>query len=106
MDFYEKEYVAAVVNYFWGNGTATPQSVNEKVALVAYEALEEARICSDSMDLVPRPTSGVASIKWALKQLSKIGKRIMYGDTRIYDSCKAQVGINYKHKVMMALRGI
>jgi len=42
MDIYEREYITVVVNFFWGKGTATPQTINEKTALVAYEALEEA----------------------------------------------------------------
>lgn len=62
MDIYDREYLAAVINYFWGQGTATPQSVNEAAALIAYEALSEANVCSESMDLVPRPTYGAAGI--------------------------------------------
>lgn len=106
MDIYEREHVSVVVNFFWGKGTATPQSINENVALVAYEALEEARICSDSMDFVPRPTYGAASIKWIIKQLSKIGKRIISGDTKIYHTCKGQVAARYRSKILMALMGV
>jgi len=106
MDVYDKEYVAAVVNYFWGKGTATPLSVNDQVVLVAYEALEDANVCSDSMDLVPRPAYGALNVKYAIKQLAKIGKRISSGDTSIYNSCKGVVGVRYKSKIMMALMGV
>ena len=106
MGIYEKEYIAAVINYFWGENTATPVSVNEKAALIVYEALEKARICSDSMDYVPRPSSGAANIKWVIIQLAKIGKRISSGNTLIYNSCKGQVGVNYKSKITLALMGL
>jgi len=106
MDIYEREHISVVVNFFWGKGTATPQTVNEGVAMVAYEALEEARVCSDSMDLVPRPTYGAVGIKWIIKQLAKIGKRILSGDTRIYDTCKGQVAARYRSKILMALMGV
>lgn len=106
MDVYDKEYIAAVVNYFWGKGTTTALSVNDKVVLVAFEALEEANVCSDSIDLVPRPAYGALNIKYAIKQLAKIGKRISSGDTSIYNSCKGIVGARYKSKVIMALMGI
>ncbi|PCJ36411.1 MAG: hypothetical protein COA99_13195 [Moraxellaceae bacterium] len=98
--------MSTVVNYFWGKGTTTPISVNEQVVLVAYEALEEANSCSDSMDLVPRPAYGALNIKYAIKQLVEIGKRISFGDTSIYNSCKGIVGVRYKSKIMMALMGV
>jgi hypothetical protein len=106
MDIYEREYITAVVNFFWGKGTATPQTINESAAIVAYEALEEAKVCSDSMDYVPRPTYGASSIKWIIKQLAKIGKRIISGDTKLYDSCKGQVAARYRSKITLALMGM
>jgi len=105
MDIYEREYVAAVINYFWGPKLTTPHSVNESAAIVAYEALEQANICSDSMDLVPRPT-GIPSPTYAIKQLAKIGKRIISGDSSIYHVCKVTVGARYKQKITMALMGV
>lgn len=106
MDVYDREYLAAVINYFWGQGTASPQSVNELAALVAYEALEQANVCSDSMDFVPRPTYGAANVKWVVKQVAKIGKRVMSGDTAIYNACRGAVGVRYKSKINEALMGI
>ncbi len=106
MDIYEREYVSAVVNYFWGKGIATPPNINERVALVVYEALEEAHMCSDTMDLVPRPTYGAANVRWVVIQVAKIGKRILSGNTLIYNSCKGQVGVKYKSKILMALMGV
>lgn len=106
MDVYDKEYVAAVINYFWGKGTTTAMGVTDSAALVAYEALSEASVCSDSMDLVPRPAYGALDIKYAVKQLVNIGKRIASGDSSIYNSCKGAVGVKYKTKIMMALMGV
>ena len=106
MGITDKEYIAIVINYFWGEGTATSQSVNERVVLVVYEALEQAKICSDSMDLVPRPTYGTSSIKMIIIQLAGIGRRIKSGNAKVYNSCRGQVGVNYKSKIKMALMGI
>ncbi|MGQ7273985.1 hypothetical protein [Marinobacter sp. V034] len=106
MDSSEREHIATVLNYFWGGGTATPHSVNENTASVAYEALEEAQSCSASMDLVPRPVFGRPGIGHAVKEVAKIGKRIASGDTEIYESCRRQVASTYRIKIEMALQGI
>lgn len=106
MDIHERQHTAVVINFFWGPGTATPESVNEEAALIAYEALEKAKVCSDTMNLVPRPTLRIINIRYVLKQLSKVGKKIMEGDTRIYHSCRDAVGVHYKSRITMALMGI
>ncbi|SDU15963.1 hypothetical protein [Halopseudomonas salegens] len=106
MDFNDRQYATAVINFFWGAGTTTPEGVNEAAVLATYEALEQANVCSDSMDLVPRPAFGRVNIKYALKQLAGIGKRIMQGDDNIYNSCRAVVGVRYKSKIVMALAGV
>ena len=106
MDNSEKEYVSKVINYFWGPAMSTPMSINEKAALIAYKALEQANLCSDSMDLVPRPKYGVIDVKYAVKQLVKIGKRIALGNTSIYGACKVMVSARYKFEIKMALQGI
>ncbi|WP_250657052.1 hypothetical protein [Alkalimarinus coralli] len=104
MDIYEREYVAAVINYFWGPNLTNAHSVNEPAAQIAFEALAKANVCSDSMDLVPRPTL-IASPGYVVKQLSKIGKRIISGDTSIYNLCKGAVGMGYKSHIQIALMG-
>lgn len=105
MDIYEREYVAAVINYFWGPDITSPQNVTESASVVAYEALEQANVCSSSMDLVPRPV-GLPSSTYAIRQLAKIGKRIISGDSSVYHLCKVTVGGSYRNAVYMALRGI
>lgn len=104
MDVHEREYVSAVINYFWGPNLTTAQGVNEAAAKIAYEALEKANICSDSMDLVPRPTL-IASPGYAVKQLANIGKRIISGDTAVYNVCKNAIGAGYKSAIRIALAG-
>ncbi|TBW58108.1 hypothetical protein EZI54_04430 [Marinobacter halodurans] len=106
MDIYDREYISSLINYFWGEGTASPHSVNNRVAQVAYKALEEAQSCSASMDLVPRPSGVRPGISYIVKQLAKIGKRISSGDTSIYYVCKVQIIATYKAKIVMALKGI
>lgn len=61
----DREYVAAVINFFW-QGLAQPHSVNENAAKVMYEALTEAQGCTASIDLVPRPTY-TPSINYIIK---------------------------------------
>ncbi len=105
MSIYERDYIAAVINYFWGPNLTTSQSVNKSAAIVAYKALEQANVCSNSMDMVPRPM-GIPSSTFAIKELAKIGKRIMSGNTLVYNVCKVRVSASYKTDLLMALRGI
>lgn len=106
MDIYDREYISSLINYFWGEGTASSHTVNERAAQVAYKALEEAQSCSASMDLVPRPSGVKPGISYVVKQLAKIGKRISSGDTSIYYVCKVQVVATYKIEIVMALKGV
>jgi len=104
MNYDEREYVAAAINYFW-NGLAKPHTVNENAAKVLYEALAEAQSCTASIDLVPRPTYKV-SVTYIIKEVSKIGKRIMSGDVSIYNMCRDRVAVNYRTSMEEALLGL
>ena len=104
MDSNDREHVSVVINYFWGEGTAQSHSVNENAAAVVYEALEEAQACSASMDLVPRPTYGLPSISYVVKEVAKIGIRIASDDTKIYEACRKQVANRFRIKIDMALQ--
>lgn len=106
MNHDERAYIATVINYFWGQGTAAPHAVNEESAKVVYEALEESQSCSASMDLVPRPSSGKPGLSYIVKQIAKIGKRMAEGDTAVYEACRVQVARNYKSKIQFALMGL
>ncbi|BCE01363.1 hypothetical protein [Marinicellulosiphila megalodicopiae] len=106
MGINERENILAVINFFWGNGMTTSSAINDNVALVVYKALKEAGICSDSMDLVPRPASGIPSTKWVVKQVAKAGKRVLDGDPSVYNSCKNQVAALYGTELRMALSGL
>lgn len=99
----DREYVAAVINFFW-QGLTQPHSVNEHAAKVMYEALTEAQSCTESMDLVPRPTY-TPSINYIIKEIVKIGQRIMSGDTSLYNMCRDQVSANYKTHIRAAFWG-
>ena len=100
----DREYVAAVIKFFW-QGLAQPPSVNENAAKVMYEALTEAQGCTASIDLVPRPTY-TPSINYIIKEIAKIGQRIMSGDTSLYNMCRDQVAANYKTHIRAALWGL
>ncbi|TBW52566.1 hypothetical protein EZI54_16120 [Marinobacter halodurans] len=104
MNSQDREYVAAVINYFW-RGLAQPHTVNEKAAKVMYEALAEAQSCTASIDLVPRPTY-TPGISWIVKEVAKIGKRIMSGDASVYNMCRDRVAANYRSFIEAALLGL
>ncbi|WP_336146555.1 hypothetical protein [Marinobacter salarius] len=105
MESDQREYVSTVINYFWGEGTSSPETVNEGMAAIAFKALEEAQKCSSTMDFVPRP-SGRPNIKNIIKQVAKVGKRIASGDTQIYETCRTQVAVNYRNQMEMAKQGL
>jgi hypothetical protein len=102
----EKEYVAAVINYFSDSNMITPNRVNEHVAEVAYEALRGASMCSAAMDIVPRPTYSRPGIRYIVKELVGIGKRVAEGDDDIYYICKLAVADVYRTKIRLALIGL
>lgn len=106
MESDQREHISAVINYFWGDGTTSPESVNQGMATIAYEALEEAQSCSAAMDLVPRPVSGRPGGKYIIKQVAKIGKQIASGDTQIYETCRNRVAINFRTQMEMAKQGL
>ncbi|QGZ30304.1 hypothetical protein [Stutzerimonas stutzeri] len=106
MDYHDREYVSAAINYFWGSGTASPDSVNERAAEVVYGAIVEAQACSASMDIVPRPIGGKPGLSYIVKQIARIGKGVVSGDTAFYHVCKVSIGARYKFEVVMALNGI
>ena len=107
MDLYDREYTADIINYFWPHMKVSGQDVNEAAIRVMYEALNSANECSNLMDLVPRPTNLIRpDIKWLLKQLKKIGKRIRNGQTGIYHVCKVSIARDYKFRITEALMGL
>jgi hypothetical protein len=106
MDMNEKEYVATVINYFSDANIVTPDRVNEHVATVAYEALQGASMCSAAMDIVPRPTYSTPGIRYIVKKLVSIGKRIAERDDGIYYICKLAVTDAYRTKIKLSLIGL
>jgi hypothetical protein len=106
MDTQDKKYVADVINYFWGPNLVTSAQINQHIATVTYEALTQANTCSNAMDLVPRPTYSKPNITYIIKQLSGIGKRIVSGDSDIYNVCKITVSASYRNKIRLALMGL
>lgn len=104
MDDADREYVAAAINYFWTD-IATPHNVNERAARVVYDALSELQSCTNSMHLVPRPTLN-PGINYVVKQIAKIGQRVMSGNTSAYSICRDRVAVNYRTHIRLALRGL
>lgn len=106
MDLYDREYAAEVINFFWPQLNAKPNSINEEMVRVAFTALSKSKECSKSMDLVPRPTLKRPDIGWVIKQLKKIGKRIRNGQTGIYIVCREAVSYGYIRQMQMAAQGL
>ena len=106
MESEQREHISTVINYFWGEGTTSPESINQGMAAIAYEALEEAQACSAAMDFVPRPATGPAGTGYIVKQVAKIGERIASGDTEVYESCRQRVAVNYRIQLEMAKQGL
>jgi len=102
-----EKYASIVINYFWGKGTTTPETVTERAVIVAFEALEQASMCSRNMDLVPRPYIGpMNNLKYPMKEILKIGKRIEDDDTGGYFICKKEVSRTWRTRILEALWGI
>jgi hypothetical protein len=102
----EKEYIAKVINYFSGANIVTPKKINDHVATVAYEALQRVRTCSAAVDMVPRPTYSSPGIKYIVKELVGIGKRIAKNGDDIYYICKLAVSDAYRTKIRLSLIGL
>ena len=105
MDMSDKMHVAKVINYFSGTNMVTPDKVNEHVATVAYEVLQGANMCSNAMDMVPRPGYAKPNIKYIIKQLKGISKRIALNDGEIYFICKLAIKAKYRSIIRLALTG-
>lgn len=108
MDGQQKKYIADVVNGIWGVGTIRESQVNNQVVVVVYRALSAATSCSDSMDLVPRPSGTIVDVKWATKQLVKVAKRLMHrhDGREIYNICRSQVAFTYRTALEGAIMGL
>ncbi|UZD67251.1 hypothetical protein [Marinobacter sp. AN1] len=102
----EQRYVSDIINYFWGEGTAKPSQINQRVARLAHEALAEAGKCTGNMDLVPRPPQARPSLKYVITQFRKILTRIAEEEREIYQLCRQRVQINSKSSMRLALMGL
>lgn len=106
MEDIDRTKIAELVNFIWGPGTITRNEINDQVVEVVSEALIQTRTCSDSMDLVPRPPSGPANVKWALKQVKKAAKRMLKKkDSRVYNICKVGVAFKWRRALELAKYG-
>lgn len=106
MTLSEKEKIAFLINFFWGEGTASPHTVNDQAAKIAYKALSEAQSCSAAMDFVPRPAGSKPGIVYIITQLATLADRLSSKEKSIYYVCKIKVKSNFKTEITMALRGL
>jgi len=106
MDREKRKYATIVINGFFGKDTTTPETVTERAVMVVFEALEQLKECSSSMDLIPRPKYGAVGLSYPLMEIVKIGKRIQFGDESIYLRCRDVINLKYKTRISEALMGI
>lgn len=102
----DRAYTVAIINFFWPNQNVTKNQVTEALVVFAADALGSANTCSDNMDLVPRPTGMRPDVKWALKQVRKIGQRFLEQNPGVYWVCRNRVAYTQRRKLDMVLSGV
>lgn len=101
----DREHIALVINFFWGE-IAAPNQVNESVARLAYESLESASNCTAAMHLGPRSPSSKPGVSFIVKQFAAIAKRVAEDDSRIYQLCRQRIQVNHMSPMRLALMGL
>lgn len=75
----DKEQVRQAIDEFYrvGRSGGWNRNVNERVAEVFGEMLEEARKCTKALNWVPRPPGGRATIAWLVRNVTRSTIRSM-----------------------------
>lgn len=102
----DREYTATIINFFWPEQRVSPEGVTDSMVRLASDALSSANTCSDNMDLVPRPTGVKPDLKWALKQIRKIAKRIHENNAGVYFVCKQAIAYSFQGRLQEAKAGL
>src|SRR5690606_25916842 len=97
-----------VVAFFWGEHNAQIIPKNEHSVTAVIEVLDATGACSDMMDMVPRPHTSLAkpAYSYALKQIKRIAKDLISGNSSTYISCKNTVALAYRTRIAEIVNGI
>ncbi len=103
----EKEIVKDAVNAFY-SGAGIERTfrgpVNERVAEVFGKMLEETRRCTNSLNWVPQPTGGKATIRWVALNFSRSLRERMKDDRSL--TCAKVVIWRLASELEMASQGL
>ena len=102
----EKEIVVDTINAFYkGAGVELTfrGQVNEKVAQLFGEMLEESLNCTRQLNWVPRPTGGKATIRWIALNFSRSIRDRMRDSHSL--ACAKTIILKYRTKMELAAQG-
>lgn len=97
-----------VVSFFWGESNAELVPLNEQSVSAVMEALEAAGVCSEAMDLVPRPHNSITkpAFSHAIKQIKRIAKELTFGSSGTYMNCRNMVALKYRTRISEIVNGL
>jgi hypothetical protein len=102
----DRDYTISIINYFWPSVKVTSGDVTQQLVIFSAEVLTSGHKCSRSMDLVPRTPGLKPGIKWALKQVRKVGKRLLQNSEKVYMVCQKGVAIKRTQELHLILNGL
>lgn len=100
----QKQDVKVIIEFMF-DGHMPQMEINERVAEVAWEMMQQAKTCSNGMDFVPRPTGFKPGLAYIVIQLTQIALRLRTGNG-IYISCKSAVAYKWSHELQLAGMGM
>lgn len=103
----EKEIVADTINAFYrGAGVELTfrGTVNEKVAEIFGQMLEESLRCSRALNWVPRPTGGKATIRWIALNFSRSIRERMRDSHSL--TCARTIVLKFRTRMEFAAQGL
>ncbi len=104
----DKMEMKKVIAFFWGDRVANSIPLTERTATFLAQILEESGACSETMDLVPRPSGSLVrpGISYAIKQIKRVASELVKGNQSQYISCKNIVALKYRTAVAEMVNGI
>lgn len=100
----EKNQLKSVLISLYGR-QAESWAMNAKVQSLFVKLMDEISTCSESMQWVPRPYSGVKPIAYIKKEIRNITKRY-FSEATSYKSCSTGVAYKMKMDFVLAGRGL
>lgn len=99
----DQQNLRIIVETFFGKSNTAHWDMNEELLVIVTQMLQADKSCSKAMDFVPRP-GAYLNPKDVLKEVGKIAKRIMSGDTT-YEICNKTAAIKWRTAAEIAAQG-